>query len=178
MSWPEFGTYGPAQMRRPSMTFCTAWKVSCRARRKSARAEAWIDALLQAGLQLPGGKAGDRLRARVVDTLTVALSTEAKVAVMNSDGPVKVEAQVSGLPVLHRGLSRSARRNQVSSLGVALSLVTLVLCLLFRSLRLGLAAAVPTVFTLAVVYGAMGATGVHLDIGTSMLASLIIGGWC
>ncbi|MEO1338225.1 MAG: MMPL family transporter, partial [Myxococcota bacterium] len=41
--------------------------------------------------------------------------------------------------------------------------------------RLGLAAALPTVCTLAVVYGAMGALGVHLDIGTSMLASLIIG---
>lgn len=58
---------------------------------------------------------------------------------------------------------------------VAMSLVALLLCALFRSVRLGLIATTPTVCTLAVVYGAMGALGVHLDIGTSMLASLIIG---
>ena len=86
-----------------------------------------------------------------------------------------IRANVSGLPVLHRGMSRSAERNQLASLAVALAAVILVLCALFRSIRFGLAAAVPTVCTLAVVYGAMGALGVHLDIGTSMIASLIIG---
>ena len=39
----------------------------------------------------------------------------------------------------------------------------------------GLLAACPTVLTLLLIYGAMGAGGIHLDIGTSMLASLIIG---
>ena len=46
---------------------------------------------------------------------------------------------------------------------------------LFRSLGGGLLATLPTALTLAFVYGAMGALGVTLDIGTSMLASLIIG---
>jgi predicted RND superfamily exporter protein len=33
----------------------------------------------------------------------------------------------------------------------------------------------PTVATIVVIYGAMGWMGVHLDIGTSMIASIIVG---
>jgi hypothetical protein len=46
---------------------------------------------------------------------------------------------------------------------------------LYRSLWSGLLATSPTIMTLLVVYGGMGGLGVNLDIGTSMLASLIIG---
>jgi predicted RND superfamily exporter protein len=53
--------------------------------------------------------------------------------------------------------------------------VVLVLCIAFRSVRRGLVAATPTIMTLAVVYGVMGFGDVHLDLGTAMLASLVIG---
>ena len=142
---------------------------------RRARADAWGAVLRKEGLPQPGGEAGERFVRRIRDTLITGV-VGADVAVERPTGAVgRIDAQVTGLPVLHRGLSRSARRNQISSLAVALGLVIVLLCLLFRSLRFGLAAAVPTVCTLAVVYGAMGALGVHLDIGTSMLASLIIG---
>ncbi|MBJ94630.1 MAG: hypothetical protein CMP23_09160 [Rickettsiales bacterium] len=82
---------------------------------------------------------------------------------------------LSGQPVLHRALSRSVTANQGRSLASALLLVLLLLCWFFRSLVAGLLACAPTVVTIAVVFGAMGALGLHLDIGTSMLSSLIIG---
>ncbi len=87
----------------------------------------------------------------------------------------EIEAKVSGLPVLHRGLSRSTVDNQITSLALALVSVLVVLTLAFRSVRAGLLAASPTVVTLLAVYGGMGVLGVHLDMGTAMLASLIIG---
>jgi predicted RND superfamily exporter protein len=77
--------------------------------------------------------------------------------------------------VLHRGLSASVNDNQWRSLGLALALVLIVMMGLFRSVSAGVLAAVPTFVTLLLVYGLMGARGVSLDIGTSMLASLIIG---
>ena len=46
---------------------------------------------------------------------------------------------------------------------------------LFRSIPAGLLATAPTALTLLVIYGGMGLLGVTLDIGTSMLASIIIG---
>jgi len=82
---------------------------------------------------------------------------------------------VNGTPVLYRGLSQSVTENQFKSLAMALGLVLVIMIALFRSLFSGLLAAVPTVLTLLAVYGFMGARGLHLDIGTSMLASIIIG---
>lgn len=88
---------------------------------------------------------------------------------------IPLVARVSGLPVLHRGLSRSTVDNQLTSLVLALISVLLVLTIAFRSVAAGLLAASPTIVTLLVVYGGMGALDVHLDIGTAMLASLVIG---
>ena len=82
---------------------------------------------------------------------------------------------VTGTPVLYRGLSESVTKNQVQSLALALALVLVIMVVLFRSITGGLLAAAPTVITLSAIYGAMGAMGLHLDIGTSMLASIIIG---
>jgi predicted RND superfamily exporter protein len=65
--------------------------------------------------------------------------------------------------------------NQASSLGFALLTVTLALSLRFRSVSAGAVAAAPTGLSLLIIYGAMGLLGVRLDIGTSMLASLVIG---
>lgn len=89
--------------------------------------------------------------------------------------PVSVAWTVSGLPVMHRGLSTSVTGNQLRSLALAMGLVVVVLALFFRSLTAGVLAAAPTALTLVVVYGLMGLQGVRLDIGTSMIASLVIG---
>jgi predicted RND superfamily exporter protein len=83
--------------------------------------------------------------------------------------------QTNGFPVLHRGLSRSVESNQIKSMVFALLVIVLILSMMFRSLFSGLLAAVPTLFTLVVIYGGMGLMRVHLDIGTSMLASIILG---
>jgi predicted RND superfamily exporter protein len=90
-------------------------------------------------------------------------------------GGKPLEATVTGLPVLYRGLSDSVFNNQWNSLWFALVLVVVLKALLFRSLSTGILSSIPTLVTLVLVYGGMGLLGVRLDIGTSMLASLIIG---
>ncbi len=107
-----------------------------------------------------------------LDLDTVLVPTE---AAGGNQETFEVDASVSGLPVLHRGMSESVQRNQRTSLLTALGLVFVILSLLFRSPASGLLATLPTAATLLVVFGVMGAQGVHLDIGTSMLAGLIIG---
>lgn len=98
-------------------------------------------------------------------------------ALIHSAGEADGELRyvVTGTPVLYRGLSESVTNNQVQSLALALALVLVIMIVLFRSITGGLLAAAPTVITLSAIYGAMGAMGLHLDIGTSMLASIIIG---
>jgi hypothetical protein len=103
------------------------------------------------------------------------MDLDATDALVAADGPGELSYLVNGVPVLYRGLSRSVTENQFRSLAMALGLVLIILMALFRSPASGLLAATPTVLTLLAIYGAMGAMGMHLDIGTSMLASIIIG---
>jgi predicted RND superfamily exporter protein len=136
-----------------------------RQHRASLRAQSYTQAL---GLKQQG----------LQDKIATAFMDLDNPAVMVASRGVEskaIDVEVNGLPLLYRGLSESVTANQLKSLFTALLLVFLILSGLFRSMRTGLLATLPTGLTLLFVYGAMGAMGVHLDIGTSMLASLIIG---
>jgi predicted RND superfamily exporter protein len=87
----------------------------------------------------------------------------------------KLAMTITGLPVMYRGLSSSVTANQIKSLGFALFFVLLIMAIMFRSVLSGLLVSAPTILTLLIIYGGMGLLDVHLDIGTSMLASLILG---
>jgi predicted RND superfamily exporter protein len=110
---------------------------------------------------------------RVAHVLPALESAHALVP--DAGGDVEMRAMVSGLPVLHRGMSESSTHNQIFSMTLSLSLVFVILMVAFRSLLYSLIATSPMVITLIVIYGGMGWLGVHLDIGTSMLASIVIG---
>ncbi len=142
----------------------TAWRAGL----ARGRAEALLAAL---------GASDSPVAARVAAVLEEldAPSTAVPAADVAGAPPQRLRWTVSGMPVLYRGLSRSVTANQIKSLAMALGLVVVILSVLFRSFFTGLLATAPTALTLAVVYGGMGLLGVHLDIGTSMLASIIIG---
>ncbi len=135
------------------------------------RGRALVTAL---ALTPPEGERGQRFQRGVADALLDLHSPSALIAdPRGRDG--QLAYVVSGVPVLHRGLSTSVTANQYKSLAAALALVLVIMTALFRSLYSGMLAALPTALTLLVIYGIMGLSGVHLDIGTSMLAALIIG---
>jgi predicted RND superfamily exporter protein len=141
-----------------------------------ARASAQSARLVSAaGLSVPEGPKGERLRTFIghalldLDVETIQLPSDAGAATAHH------EILVTGLPVLHRGMSESVLNNQWNSLWFALILVIGLKALLFRSFWAGVLTSVPTLVTLLAVYGGMGLIGVRLDMGTSMLASLIIG---
>ncbi len=130
-------------------------------------AQALVD---RAGLELPEGDAGRRFSLSLASALV-----DLELLPEDPGAARDITLAVSGLPVLHRGLSHSVTRNQWRSLAMALALVLVIMIVLFRSVSSGLLATLPTFLTLLFVYGTMGMAKVHLDIGTSMLACLIIG---
>jgi predicted RND superfamily exporter protein len=85
-----------------------------------------------------------------------------------------LQIQVNGLPVLHRGLAKSVKRNQLQSIFLAVFLVVSILSVMLGSLKSGVMASMPTLFTLVIIHGAMGLVGLNLDVGTSLLGSLIL----
>jgi predicted RND superfamily exporter protein len=127
------------------------------------------------GLEVPASDKGRRF----VDALgTALLDLENPTAMLPAEPGAaagSLEMRVTGLPVMHRGLSVSATSNQIKSLIFALVLVVLIMSVYLRSVFSGILVATPTLLTLVVIYGGMGLIGVRLDIGTAMLASLILG---
>jgi len=141
-----------------------------------ARAGAAADTLLKnASVIVPQGDAGHRFQEQLAAALLDLEAPQAMLPANAGASEGELKWTVSGLPVLHRGLSQSVTSNQSRSLSFALLLVVILMSLFFRSFSAGLLASAPTVVTLLFVFGAMGAMGVHLDIGTSMLSSIIIG---
>ncbi len=131
-----------------------------------------------AGVTVPEGARGERfLRAVGHSLLDLDAPTALSPSAGAAPGPAaeKIDVRMTGLPILYRGLSSSVFNNQWNSLWFALLLVVGFKIALFRSVGAGVLSSIPTLLTLVLIYGAMGAVGVHLDIGTSMLASLIIG---
>jgi len=71
--------------------------------------------------------------------------------------------------------SGAIARGIVSSLLVALTVITLLMILHLRDWRLGLLAMVPNLLPIALLFGTMGALGVTLSTGTSIAASIALG---
>jgi predicted RND superfamily exporter protein len=141
---------------------------------REAQAEADGRALLQRlGVPAAATPTQERFAAGVASKLQDRESPTAMIA--DPAGDQTLAWKVNGMPVLYQGLSRSVTANQFRSLAFSLALVFGIMVVLFRSLTAGLLATAPTALTLALIYGGMGVMGVHLDIGTSMLASIIIG---
>jgi hypothetical protein len=104
-----------------------------------------------------------------LDNLTIALPVTA------GEPTGTLAIRVTGLPVLNRGLSDSVDRNQLRAFFVTMGLVFAIVLFLYRSVWSALLAMAPVSLTLLIIYGGMGMLGLHLDVGTSMLASLTTG---
>lgn len=87
------------------------------------------------------------------------------------------QAQVSMtgmLPLMMQGADYLTS-NELQSFSVAIVLVSLMLLVLFGSMKAGLIALVPNLIPAILAYGLLGLTGQPLDITTMMIAPIIIG---
>jgi predicted RND superfamily exporter protein len=80
-------------------------------------------------------------------------------------GPVQVFVQMVD----------AAQRTQLSSLAWAALVVAGMVAVFLRSLSWALAALLPTLFPVLTTLGAMGLAGVYLDMGTAMIAAVVLG---
>jgi hypothetical protein len=130
----------------------------------------------EAGLAVPAGGKGQRFLAALgASLMDLEVSAVPLPAPAGAAEARTLPVRVTGQPVLNRGLSQSTDRNQLKSFFMAMGMVAAIVLYLYRSFWSALLAMLPVTLTLLVVYGGMGLLGVHLDIGTSMLASLTTG---
>jgi len=81
----------------------------------------------------------------------------------------------TGTMIVLNKTSGTIARGIVSSLLLALAVITVLMILHLRSWKLGLLAMVPNLLPIAFLFGAMGALGVTLSTGTSIAASIALG---
>jgi predicted RND superfamily exporter protein len=89
--------------------------------------------------------------------------------------PRPLSARVTGNRIVIQSLVDDIVRSQVWSLASALLVIWAILSLQFLSVRVGLLALLPNAVPLAVFFGALGLSGIPLNLGTSLIAPMTLG---
>jgi predicted RND superfamily exporter protein len=90
-------------------------------------------------------------------------------------GPYRTRLDFAGDVAVSQAMIPAIVRTQVSSVAGSLLGCLAALFLLHRSLRLGLAAVLPTALSIVWIFGLMGWTGIPLGVATSMFCAITIG---
>jgi predicted RND superfamily exporter protein len=120
-------------------------------------------------------RANLELRLRVADTsLTAQLVDEIDARL--ADQPLQVtQASLTGIGALWLKLLDYITSSQINGFGLAFLVITPLMCLMFRSLRIGLLAMIPNVAPILLTLGAMGWLGIPLDYNKLLIASVALG---
>ncbi len=85
------------------------------------------------------------------------------------------EYHLTGNVVLLGKMAKGLVDNQIQSFGFAFASILISIIVLFRSIKLGLLAAIPNLIPILWVYGAMGFMGIELSSTTAMISSIVLG---
>lgn len=82
---------------------------------------------------------------------------------------------VGGYAIIMSDFAESIIKGQISSLVFALVAVFILLTIIFKSAKGGLIGSIPLAFSILILFGIMGITGIALDAATALLSSIMIG---
>ncbi|MBN1306393.1 MAG: RND family transporter [Chitinispirillaceae bacterium] len=93
-------------------------------------------------------------------------------SIMATDSSI---VRIGGFAVILAELGDAIFSGQISSLLFAIGAIIFLMMLLFRSISAGILSAVPLAISVILGFGFMGLSGIHLDIATAMITSIVIG---
>jgi len=89
--------------------------------------------------------------------------------------PADVRVHATGTLVLMNQTSDQVAKEQVKSLVISVSTISLIVIVLFRSWKVGLLALIPAGLPVFLCFGLMGWSGAPLNVNTSLIANIAIG---
>jgi len=89
--------------------------------------------------------------------------------------PPELHARPTGNLILMTRTASDLVTGQIASLAMATAVIFAVMALMFLSVRVGLIAMIPNFVPVIVFFGLMGLTGAPLNLGTSIIASVVLG---
>ncbi len=114
-------------------------------------------------------------RMRAIGTTRGALLEERVREYLQNHLSDVLEYKLTGNVVLLGKIAKSLVQEQIQSFAFAFAAILIVIILIFRSVPLGLLAAIPNVFPILAVYGIMGFMEIELSTATAMIASIVLG---
>lgn len=89
--------------------------------------------------------------------------------------PDHIDLEICGSASVEAATTHEIVKGQITGLTASVLVVLVMLWITFRRIRYTLIAMVPLVMTITINFGVMGFWGIPLDIGTSIIASVVIG---
>jgi hypothetical protein len=86
-----------------------------------------------------------------------------------------VKATITGRAPLWAEVSEIIVWNEITSFGFSLLIISVIIAVYFRSLKIGLVSMIPNILPMIYTYGIMGLTGTTFNTVTGMIASIAIG---
>lgn len=87
----------------------------------------------------------------------------------------ELSATVTGKALLYTAMQERLKESTVNSFGTAFVFITVVMVIVFRSLKIGLLGMIPNLLPVIASGGVMGLVGIPLDPGSAIVASIGIG---
>jgi uncharacterized protein len=120
-----------------------------------------------------------RINLRILDSLEDLRRNELLIQI-NNDLQEKLglepeDFQVNGILVLYNNMLQSLFRSQITTLGVVMLGIALMLVVLFRSFSLAMIGIIPNLLAAAIILGLMGLMNIPLDLMTITIAAVTIG---
>jgi predicted RND superfamily exporter protein len=118
----------------------------------------------------------DAIRLTLISELTESSKWTAAAAEMQKKAEaLGLDVTISGKTMLYQSMNGYVTRSFVQSLIIAIILVSLILIVAFRSIRLGALAMLPNIFPLIIGGAVLHLIGQHLDIGTVLVWGVCLG---
>ena len=92
-----------------------------------------------------------------------------------TEHPLDMAPKTTGMGLLWVKMAQYIATSQLWGYGLAFSIIALVLCLAFRSVKVGLLAMIPNLFPVVLALGLMGWQEIHLDYFRLLIATVAIG---
>ncbi|HET9062131.1 MAG TPA: MMPL family transporter, partial [Candidatus Binatia bacterium] len=115
------------------------------------------------------------IRSPLVDSARMASLVERLNAYLAREPAVHAEASLTGMGALWLKLMTYITESQIQGFAAAFVAIAVMMCVLFRSVKLGLLSMVPNLAPVFLTLGGMGRTGVPLDYVRLLIAPVAIG---
>jgi predicted RND superfamily exporter protein len=89
--------------------------------------------------------------------------------------PTDVRTGVTGSTILINRSADGIAGNQIAQVGAAATTILILVCIAFRSIRIGLLSMIPNIVPVLLFFGALGAGAATLSIATSLIGSIALG---